>query len=144
MKVLPKNFDDSLASSSFDSHEFLPVVVSESPSGDGDQNEGQGGDQGGAQSDTETLSQVDTPKMFKVLLLNDDFTPMDFVVLVLRRFFAKSEEAATKVMLDVHRQGSGLAGIYTLEIAEMKVMQTNQFAQLHQHPLKSVMEEDSP
>ncbi len=104
---------------------------------------GQGSDNDGdSQAVTETISEVDTPKMYKVLLLNDDFTPMDFVVLVLRRFFGLSEEGATKVMLDVHRQGSGLAGIFTLEIAEMKVMQTNQFAQLHQHPLKSVMEEE--
>jgi ATP-dependent Clp protease adaptor protein ClpS len=89
----------------------------------------------------ETLPRVDTPKMFTVLLLNDDYTPMDFVILVLRRFFAKSDDEATKIMLDVHKKGSGVAGVYTLEIAEMKVMQVNQFAQMNQHPLKSTMEE---
>ncbi len=90
---------------------------------------------------TETSSRVQTPKMYAVILLNDDYTPMDFVVLVLKRFFGKSEEAAINVMLDVHKKGSGIAGIYHLEIAEMKVMQVNQFAQLHQHPLKSSVEE---
>jgi ATP-dependent Clp protease adaptor protein ClpS len=85
-------------------------------------------------------SRVDTPKMYRVLLLNDDFTPMDFVTLVLRRFFGKSEEEATRIMLDVHKKGSGTAGVFTLEMAEMKVMQANQFARMNQHPLKSVLE----
>ena len=89
------------------------------------------------------VPKLDTPKMYKVILLNDDFTPMDFVVLVLRRFFAKTEEQATEVMLDVHKKGAGIAGVYTLEIAEMKVMQVNQFAQLNKYPLKSTMEEES-
>ncbi|MEI7972918.1 MAG: ATP-dependent Clp protease adapter ClpS [Bdellovibrio sp.] len=88
----------------------------------------------------DTLSRTSTPRMYCVLLLNDDFTPMDFVVLVLKRMFAKSEEEAHKVMLDVHKKGSGVAGIYTLEIAEMKVMQVNQFARLNNHPLKSTLE----
>ena len=88
----------------------------------------------------DTLQKVDTPKMYKVILLNDDFTHMDFVVLVLRRFFAKDEEAATKVMLDVHQKGAGMAGVYTLEMAEMKVMQVNQFARMNQHPLKCTLE----
>ena len=79
--------------------------------------------------------------MFAVLLLNDDYTPMDFVVLVLRRFFNKNEEEATAIMLDVHKKGSGIAGVFTLEVAEMKVMQVNQFAQMNQHPLKSTLEE---
>lgn len=94
-------------------------------------------------SDTgvQTVPELDTPKMFVVLLLNDDFTPMDFVVLVLRRFFAKNEDEAAKIMLDVHKKGSGVAGIYTLEVAEMKVMQVNQFARMNQHPLKSTLEE---
>jgi ATP-dependent Clp protease adaptor protein ClpS len=88
------------------------------------------------------VPKLDTPKMYKVILLNDDYTPMDFVVLVLRRFFAKSEEEATKIMLDVHKKGAGVAGVFSLEIAEMKVMQVNQFAQLNQNPLKSTLEEE--
>lgn len=90
--------------------------------------------------DLETLDRVEIPKMFKVLLLNDDFTPMDFVVLVLQRFFGKTIEAATTVMLDVHQKGSGTAGVYTLEVAEMKAHQVNQFARMNQHPLKCVWE----
>lgn len=89
----------------------------------------------------QTVPKVETPKMFAVLLLNDDYTPMDFVVLVLRRFFNKNEEEATAIMLDVHKKGSGIAGVFTLEVAEMKVMQVNQFAQMNQHPLKSTLEE---
>jgi ATP-dependent Clp protease adaptor protein ClpS len=89
----------------------------------------------------QTIPHVETPKMYAVILLNDDYTPMDFVVLVLRRFFGKSEEEAHLIMLDVHKKGSGVAGVYTLEVAEMKVMQVNQFAQLNQHPLKSSLQE---
>jgi ATP-dependent Clp protease adaptor protein ClpS len=89
------------------------------------------------------VPKLDTPKMYKVILLNDDYTPMDFVVIVLRRFFAKTEEQATEVMLDVHKKGAGIAGVYSLEIAEMKVMQVNQFAQLNKYPLKSTLEEEA-
>lgn len=81
-----------------------------------------------------------TPKMFKVLLLNDDFTPMEFVVLTLKRFFGKTEEQANEIMLSVHKKGSGLAGVFTYEVAEMKAMQANQFARSNQHPLKTVTE----
>lgn len=92
-------------------------------------------------SATETIPQITSPKMYRVLILNDDFTPMDFVVLVLKRFFNKEEEDAIKIMLDVHKKGSGTAGVFTLEVAEMKVMQVNQFSRMNQHPLKSTMEE---
>lgn len=94
------------------------------------------------ESSVQTIPRVETPKMYKVILLNDDYTPMDFVVLILRRFFAKTEEEATKVMLDVHKKGAGVAGVFTLEVAEMKVMQVNQFAQMNEHPLKSMLEEE--
>lgn len=93
------------------------------------------------ESGVQTINQVQTPKMYVVILLNDDYTPMDFVVLVLRRFFGKSDEEAQKIMLDVHKKGSGTAGVYTLEVAEMKVMQVNQFSQLNHHPLKGSLEE---
>lgn len=95
------------------------------------------------QSGLEVLDRTETktPKMFAVLLLNDDYTPMDFVVLVLKRFFAKNEEEAQSIMLDVHKKGRGIAGVYTLEIAEMKVMQANQFSQMNHHPLKSTLRE---
>ncbi len=90
---------------------------------------------------TEVLPDVQVPKMYSVILLNDDFSPMDFVILVLRRFFGHKDESATQIMLDVHRKGAGIAGVYTLEIAEMKTMQVNQFSQMHQHPLKCTMQE---
>lgn len=93
------------------------------------------------ESGIQTIPSVETPKMYVVILLNDDYTPMDFVVLVLRRFFGKTEEEAHAIMLDVHKKGSGVAGVYTLEVAEMKVMQVNQFAQMNQHPLKSTLQE---
>jgi len=89
----------------------------------------------------DVLPVVETPRMYTVILLNDDYTPMDFVILVLKRFFNKNEEDATKVMLDVHQKGAGVAGIFTLEVAEMKVMQVNQFAQGNQHPLKCTLKE---
>jgi ATP-dependent Clp protease adaptor protein ClpS len=82
------------------------------------------------------------PSMYKVLLLNDDFTPMDFVVLVLKQFFSKSTEDATKIMLEVHHQGSGVAGVFSHEIAETKVYLVNDFAKRNKHPLKCVMEKD--
>lgn len=90
--------------------------------------------------DTQTIDRVQKPKMYRVLLLNDDYTPMDFVVLILRRFFAKSEEEAMKIMLDVHQRGAGTAGVFTLEVAEMKTMQANQFSRMNQHPLKCIFE----
>lgn len=89
----------------------------------------------------DVLPVVETPRMYVVVLLNDDYTPMDFVILVLRRFFNKNEEEAAKIMLDVHQKGSGVAGVFTLEVAEMKVMQVNQFAQGNQHPLKCTLKE---
>lgn len=81
------------------------------------------------------------PPMYKVLLLNDDFTPMDFVVQILQRFFAKSREQATQIMLKVHNEGVGLCGIYPHDIAETKVNQVVAYAREQQHPLQCVMEE---
>jgi ATP-dependent Clp protease adaptor protein ClpS len=81
------------------------------------------------------------PAMFKVMLLNDDFTPMEFVVLVLQKFFAMGRERATQVMLKVHREGIGVCGVYPRDIASTKVQQVASFARKHQHPLQCVMEE---
>lgn len=82
------------------------------------------------------------PPMYKVLLLNDDFTPMEFVVTVLQRFFAKSREQATQIMFKVHNEGAGLCGIYPRDVAETKVQQVVGLAREHQHPLQCVMEEN--
>jgi ATP-dependent Clp protease adaptor protein ClpS len=94
------------------------------------------------ETSVQTIPRVETPKLYKVILLNDDYSPMDFVVLVLCRFFGKSAEQAHQIMLDVHKKGAGVAGVYTLEVAEMKVMQVNQYAQMNEHPLKSTLEEE--
>jgi ATP-dependent Clp protease adaptor protein ClpS len=80
------------------------------------------------------------PSMYRVLLLNDDYTPMEFVVHVLERFFNKDREAATQIMLHVHHHGIGECGIYTYEVAETKVTQVMDFARKHHHPLQCVME----
>src|SRR5881275_2705062 len=82
------------------------------------------------------------PPMFKVLLLNDDYTPMDFVVLVLQKFFTLSRERATQIMLKVHREGMGICGIYPKDVAATKVEQVRSYAKQHQHPLQCVMEEN--
>lgn len=92
------------------------------------------------ESALDTIQRVETPKLYRVLLLNDDFTPMDFVVLILRRFFGKTEEEASMIMLDVHKKGAGTAGVFSLEVAEMKVMQVNQFARTQKYPLKCTLE----
>ncbi len=82
------------------------------------------------------------PSMYKVLMLNDDYTPMEFVVYVLERFFNKSREEATSIMLHVHRRGVGLCGVFTYEVAETKVAQVMDFARRHQHPLQCTLEKD--
>ena len=100
--------------------------------------------------DSGTVGQVVTrprdktqkPSMYKVLLLNDDYTPMEFVVHVLERFFSKGQEDATRIMLHVHNHGVGICGVYTYEIAETKVTQVIDFARQHQHPLQCTMEKD--
>jgi ATP-dependent Clp protease adaptor protein ClpS len=89
---------------------------------------------------TKTKTQTKKPNLYRVLLLNDDYTPMEFVVHVLERFFNKDREAATRIMLHVHHHGIGECGIYTYEVAETKVTQVMDFARKHQHPLQCVME----
>jgi ATP-dependent Clp protease adaptor protein ClpS len=89
---------------------------------------------------TKTRPQTKRPNMYRVLLLNDDYTPMEFVVHVLERFFNKDRETATRIMLHVHQNGIGECGIFTYEVAETKVTQVMDFARKHQHPLQCVME----
>ena len=81
------------------------------------------------------------PPMFKVLLLNDDYTPMEFVVLVLQKFFGMTRERATQVMLKVHREGMGVCGVYPRDVASTKVQLVAAYSRKHQHPLQCVMEE---
>jgi ATP-dependent Clp protease adaptor protein ClpS len=89
---------------------------------------------------TSVITKVKPPNLYRVLILNDDYTPMEFVVHVLEKFFQKDVEAATKIMLHVHHHGIGECGVFTYEIAETKVTQVMDFARKHQHPLQCVME----
>ncbi len=86
--------------------------------------------------------QTKVPSMYKVILVNDDYTPMDFVVNVLMKFFRKTEPEATTIMLQVHQQGKGVAGIYPYELAETKVVQVQNYAKLREFPLKCMMEKE--
>ena len=91
---------------------------------------------------TKTRPQTKRPNLYRVLLLNDDYTPMDFVVHILDRFFNKDIETAHRIMLRVHQHGIGECGIYTYEVAETKVTQVVDFARKHQHPLQCIMEKN--
>jgi ATP-dependent Clp protease adaptor protein ClpS len=91
---------------------------------------------------TRTKPKTKKPSMYKVLMLNDDLTPMEFVVHVLERFFSKGREEATRIMLHVHRRGVGVCGVFPYEIAETKVTQVMDFARQHQHPLRCTLEKD--
>jgi len=91
---------------------------------------------------TKTRPKTKRPSLYKVLLLNDDFTPMDFVIHVLQRYFHLSLQDATRVMLSVHQKGVGIAGIYTYEIAETKVGNVLEYARKHEHPLQCTLEKE--
>jgi ATP-dependent Clp protease adaptor protein ClpS len=91
---------------------------------------------------TRTQPKTKKPSLYKVLLLNDDYTPMEFVIVVLERFFNKGRDEATRIMLHVHQKGVGVCGVYTFEIAETKVTQVMDFARKHQHPLQCTMEKE--
>ncbi len=103
-----------------------------------------GGDGYDRAEGTQTLirpsERTKTPSFYKVLIHNDDFTPRDFVVHVLQRFFHKDEEAATQLMLDVHHKGVGIAGVFTYEIAETKAYQVNEYSKQHNYPLRTTVE----
>ena len=91
---------------------------------------------------TRTQPKTKKPSMYKVLLLNDDYTPMDFVIHILERFFSKNGEEATEIMLHVHRRGVGVCGVYTREVAETKTNQVMDYARKNDHPLQCTMEKD--
>ena len=88
----------------------------------------------------ETKPKLKRPPLYKVILINDDYTPMDFVVNILEIFFSMNRETATRIMLEVHTKGKGICGIYTYEIAETKVAQVNSYSKENQHPLLCSME----
>jgi ATP-dependent Clp protease adaptor protein ClpS len=118
------------------SNQPAPLVIhAAGTAGDGD---GAGQSQVGVA--TKTRAKPKKPQQFKVLMLNDDYTPMEFVVMVLKRFFQMDLEQATRVMLHVHQKGVGVCGIFTYEIAETKVNQVMDFARQNQHPLQCTLE----
>ncbi|MBX7230989.1 MAG: ATP-dependent Clp protease adapter ClpS [Bdellovibrionales bacterium] len=89
---------------------------------------------------TEVKNKTKRPSLYKVILLNDDFTPMDFVISILKKFFHKSEAESARIMMEVHSQGAGIAGIYPFELAETKVYQVNEYSRAQRYPLKCIME----
>jgi ATP-dependent Clp protease adaptor protein ClpS len=110
---------------------------------DQDQNP-DGGSEGGTSTNVvvKTRTKTKKPSMYKVLMLNDDYTPMEFVVHVLESFFGKSREEATEIMLHVHHRGVGVCGVYSYEVAETKVTQVIDYARKHQHPLQCTLEKE--
>lgn len=104
--------------------------------------DGTGNDEGRTGALTLTRVRTKKPSMYKVLMLNDDYTPMEFVVDVLQHIFQKNREEATKIMLHVHQKGVGICGVYTYEVAETKVTQTVDYARKNQHPLQCTLEKE--
>jgi ATP-dependent Clp protease adaptor protein ClpS len=120
----------------------LDLLIAAAPiMGDDDSDSG-GGDDGDSNVGiaTKTRTATKKPSLYKVLLLNDDYTPMEFVVMVLQRFFRMDIEQATRVMLHVHQRGVGVCGVFSLEVAETKVTQVMDCARAHQHPLQCALE----
>ena len=109
---------------------------------DGDRRGGNNGDAPNTGVVVKARPKTRKPAMYKVLMLNDDYTPMEFVVHVLERFFQKSREEATRIMLHVHRRGVGVCGVYTYEVAETKVTQVMDLARQNQHPLQCTIEKE--
>lgn len=106
---------------------------------DHEENEGPGRENGVA---TRTRAKTQKPSMYRVLILNDDYTPMEFVVHVLERFFGLSHAQAFEIMLTVHKKGLAVVGVFSFEVAETKVAQVMDFARRHQHPLQCMMEKE--
>ena len=128
----------------FDVNRNFQAVVSSNNEGSGNNNNG--GEIVEADGDVlvkvETKPKLKKPSFYKVILLNDDFTPMDFVVYVLKNIFRKSQEEAASIMLEIHNKGKGICGIFTRDVAETKAEQVIQYAKLHEHPLGCILEKD--
>ena len=113
------------------------IKAAREPRRNGDDGNGNGG---GTSVITRTKTVVKKPNMYRVLLLNDDYTTQEFVILVLQKYFSKALDEAVQIMLHVHQHGVGECGVYTFEVAETKVTQVMDFARKHQHPLQCIME----
>ena len=118
---------------------FLPVTQSDQ---NNDQDGGQNGDGTNIGLATKAKPKTKKPSMYKVIMLNDDYTPMEFVVMVLQEIFRKTQDEATQIMLNVHKRGVGVCGVYTYEIAETKVVQVMDIARKNQHPLQLQLEKE--
>ena len=116
-----------------------PITQADRQEGDDDRDSDRGGRTGTGLA-TRTRSKTRQPTPYRVLMLNDDYTPMEFVVLCLQRFFRMDMEAATRVMLHVHQKGVGVCGTFSYEVAETKVGQVIDFARQNQHPLQCTLE----
>ena len=116
----------------------IPARCADDGEGAGDN--GDNGGDGQTGTATKTRTRTKKPSQYKVLMLNDDYTPMEFVVLVLKRYFRMDIDQATQVMLHVHQRGVGVCGIFPYEVAETKVNQVMDFAREHQHPLQCTLE----
>jgi len=128
-------------------HGIVKKSLSESPfivrmNGNEDNGSVGGGDDVGTGIATRTRTRTKRPSMYRVLLLNDDYTPMEFVIYVLERYFNKSREQATQIMLHVHNHGVGVCGVFTFEVAETKVAQVLDLARRNEHPLQCTMEKE--
>ncbi len=110
--------------------------------GDKDDRKEGDGDGAGTSVITKPRTRVKKPRLYKVLLLNDDYTPMDFVIFILEQYFNKSRSEATGIMLQVHRSGVGVCGVFTYEVAETKVSQVMNIARQNEHPLQCTMEKE--
>ena len=117
--------------------EKIPITIINQDNDDDDEIQ-RGGGLGNALAPEET--KLKPPQLYRVILLNDDYTPMEFVILVLESFFNKSSEEATRIMLHVHQKGVGVCGVFTYEVAETKVQQVMDLARQHQHPLQCTLE----
>ena len=117
----------------------LPFCMSDPEQG----GPGDGAEQQGGLMVAEPEAKTKRPPMYKVILLNDDYTPMDFVVMVLEQIFRKPHAAALDVMLEVHQKGAGLAGVFTRDVAETKVNQVTEYARINDYPLQCTLEQDS-
>jgi ATP-dependent Clp protease adaptor protein ClpS len=118
----------------------ISIDMADRKSGGEDGNDNGTGNGTGVGIATRTRSKTKKPSPYKVLMLNDDYTPMEFVVLCLQRFFKMSMDDATRVMLHVHQKGVGICGVFTYEVAETKVTQVTDFARENQHPLQCTLE----
>jgi len=127
--------------SSFKSAEVCNRIAPRASDDDSDDDIG-GGGTGDTGIATKTRTKTKKPSMYKVLMLNDDYTPMEFVVMVIEQFFSKSNDEAIQIMLHVHQKGVGICGVFTYEVAETKVTQVMDYARKNQHPLQCTLEKD--